>query len=187
MKTRRRLQKIVTSTSALALFMTMMAAVPTLLEQPNHAAEAHFLGTTKEVDNYKVAFEPTPLLTKAGENTTLHFSVLKDNANVGNVYAAMQIKEKQTGKIVEQLPYKLYEISDISIPYTFQNNTDYSVTLLMRTYDGNAQHMARPLEADFEVVAKERPIISPMELLAGAVPFTAAMVGGVFLIFKKVK
>lgn len=188
MKTTRKLQQVVTNTLTVAFFIAMMAAVSSLLlQQPGHIAHAHLLGTVKKVDNYQVAFQPTPLLTKAGENTTLHFSILKDNANIFNVYAAMQIKEKDSGKIVEQMPYRLYEISDITIPYTFQNNTDYSVTILMRMDDGDAQHMAKPLAADFDIAAKERAIISPVELLAGAVPFTAALVGGIILTFKKVK
>jgi hypothetical protein len=37
--------------------------------------------------------------------------------------------EKNSGRIMEQIPYRIYEFSDITLPYTFQNATDYTITL----------------------------------------------------------
>jgi hypothetical protein len=183
--TGKKLRKVLTSTSAVVLFIAAMAIVPSLLQQPAHA---HFLGTIKTVDgNYQVAFQQNPQLVNPGANATLHFSVLKDSAPAGSMYAAMQVQEKETGKIVEQMPYKWYEVGDITTPYTFKDSGDYSVTLLMRMDDGNAQHKAEPLSVGFDVAVKDRPVISPLELLAGALPFTAALVGGIIAVFKKVK
>jgi hypothetical protein len=48
----------------------------------------------------------------------LHFSILdKNNSNLVGVYAALIMKEKEPGTIVEQMPYRFYESSDISTPY----------------------------------------------------------------------
>jgi hypothetical protein len=179
-------QRVVANT-AFALAILVLVAVPLLLQQQGHLAEAHLLGIVKQVDNYQVSFQQIPQFPSAGKNTTLHFSVLQDNAAISNVNAAVQIMEKDSGKIVEQMPYKLHEISDITIPYTFQNNTDYAVNLLMRMDDGNPEHMAKPLVADFDVSVIPTSVISPTELLMGAVPFTAGLIGAVVLVFKKVK
>jgi len=35
-----------------------------------------------------------------------------NNSNVNNVYAALVIKEKNTGKVIGQVPYKFYEFGD---------------------------------------------------------------------------
>ena len=91
------------------------------------------LDPSKNIDNYQIVFQPLPIVPAANENSTLNFSILdKDNANVNNVYAALAIREKNTGKVVEQVPYKFYEFSDITFPYKFRNNTDYIVTFEAR-------------------------------------------------------
>jgi hypothetical protein len=173
--------------AAFALVVLVLVAVPLLLQQPGHLAQAHLLGTIKQVDNYQVSFQQIPQFTSAGKNTTLHLSVLQDNAIVNNVNMALQITEKDSGKVVEQMPYKLQEVSDITVPYTFQNNTNYVVNLLMRMDDGKPEHMAKPLTADFDVSVKPTSVIQPTELLAGALPFAAGLIGGVVLVFKKVR
>jgi len=72
--------------------------------QPN-AAYAHFFGISKNIDNYQIVFQPFPIVPEAGQNSTLNFSILgKDNANVNNVYAALTIREKNTSKVVTQIP-----------------------------------------------------------------------------------
>jgi hypothetical protein len=100
-------------------------------------AYAHFFGKQKTIDNYRIVFQPSSSTPSAGENATLNFSILvKDNLNVNNVYAALIIKEKNTGKVVGQIPYKFYEFSDITFPYKFQNNLDYTANLeSIFTYD----------------------------------------------------
>jgi hypothetical protein len=172
--------------AAFALGILVLVAVP-LLQQPGHLAQAHLLGNIKVVDNYQVSFQQIPQFTSAGENTTLHLSVVKDSAVVGNANMALKITEKESGKVVEQVPYKLHEISDITVPYTFQNNTDYVVSLMMRVDDGKPEHMAKPLTTDFDVSVKPTSVIQPTELLAGAVPYAAGLVGAVVLVFKKVR
>jgi hypothetical protein len=62
------------------------------------------------------------------EDSTLNFSILdKNNANANNVYASLFIKDKSTGKMIEQTPARFYEFSDISFPYKFRSNSNYMV------------------------------------------------------------
>lgn len=183
---KKKLQNAV-SNATFALIVLALAAVPLLLQQPGHVAQAHLLGMVKQVDNYQVSFQQIPQFASAGQKTTLHFGILRDNVQVNNVNVAMQIKEKDSGKVVEQMPYKLQEISDITVPYTFRNNTNYVVNLLMRMDDGNPEHMAKPLSTDFDVSVKPTSVISAGDLLAVAAPFTVGLIGGVFMVFKKVR
>jgi hypothetical protein len=187
MKSLERVQKIVVNTT-IASLVILMAAAPLFLQQPNHSASAHFLGTINTIDKYQVAFQPTPQLVRAGENTSLHFSIWKDGANIGNVNVALAIKEKASDKVVEQVPFKRYEIADLTIPYKFKNITDYSVEFMMVPADGGQQaQRSGPLKTDFDLAVKEYPVISSTELLAAAGPYAAAMVAGVVLVFKKVR
>src|SRR5262249_30205410 len=97
-------------------------------------ASAHFFGATKNVDGYQIIFAPFPSIPLAGDNSTLiNLSVLdKDNQNVNNIFASLVIKEKNTGEIVKTFPFKFYEFSDITFPYTFQKIGDYIVTLQVK-------------------------------------------------------
>ena len=144
--------------------------------------------TVKTADNkYLVAFQPFPKLVSAGQEATLHFSVLDENkSNLVGVYAAMLMKEKTTGKVVEQMPYKFYEISDISIPYKFHENSKYVATLLTRI-NGDTKYASTPLQVDFDIPVRQTTTISPGELLLVIVPFTAALGGGILFVFNRKK
>ena len=79
---------------------------------------------------YQVVFLSNPSDPIAGSNSTLlNFSILESNNNIYNTYVALTITEKRSGSIADQLPYKFYEFSDITIPYTFPTPGDYLVTL----------------------------------------------------------
>jgi hypothetical protein len=80
----------------------------------DHIAYAHYFGATKVIDKYQIVFQPFPFVPFVGDNsTTLNFSILdNNNSNVNNVYAALVIKEKNTDKVIGQVPYKFYEFSD---------------------------------------------------------------------------
>jgi hypothetical protein len=96
-------------------------------------AYGHFFGATKNIDNYQVIFAPTPSTPIAGDNSTsLSFSVLENNTNIYNIHAALEVTDKQSGEIVAQVPYKLYEFSDITIPYAFNDTGNYVITLQTR-------------------------------------------------------
>jgi hypothetical protein len=113
-------------------------------------AYGHFFGATKDVDGYQVIFAPNPSAPAPGENSTLNFTVLENNDNIYNIHAAVVITEKQSGDIVDQIPYRFYEFSDITVPYTFQNAGDYVVTLQTRI-TGDEKYQASPLVASFDI------------------------------------
>ena len=158
----------------------------------SHYAYAHSTidggAIVKTIDNkYQIAFQLYPKFVSAGQNATLHFSVLDENgSNLVGVYAAMVMKEKEPGTTVEQIPYRFYESSDISIPYTFDDNSDYVATLLTRIMD-DSKYLATPLQTDFDIPVGQTITISPNELLPQVTLFASALVGGIIFVFKKMK
>jgi hypothetical protein len=113
-------------------------------------AYGHFFGDTKSIDKYQVVFAPNPSNPAPGDNSTLNFSVLENNTNIYNIHAAVVITEKQSGDVVDQIPYKLYEFSDITVPYTFQDVGDYVVTLQTKII-GDEKYQASPLVTSFDI------------------------------------
>ena len=150
-------------------------------------AYAHFFGVTKSVGNYKIVFQTFPFVPFSGENSTLNFSILdKDNSNINNVYAAFIIKEKDTTKIISQIPYKFYEFSDITIPYRFQNNTNYTTTLEAKI-PGDPKYEAKPLVVDFDFAVGSSPISFDKEVLYYVTPSVIAITAGIVIYFKSKK
>jgi hypothetical protein len=173
----------------------LLIALPSVLSVPivslsHYAAYAHSTvdsgAIVKTIDNkYQIAFQLYPKFVSAGQNATLHFSILDENgSSLVGVYAALVMKEKETGTTVEQMPYRFYESSDISIPYKFHDNSDYVATLLTRIMD-DSKYLATPLQVDFDIPVGQTITISPNELLLMVVPFTSALVGGIIFVFKK--
>jgi hypothetical protein len=158
----------------------------------SHYAHAHSTvdsrAIVKTIDNkYQIAFQIYPKFVSAGQNATLHFSILDENgSNLVGVYAALVMKEKEPSTIVEQMPYRFYESSDISIPYEFHDNSNYVVTLLTRIMD-DSKYLATPLQADFDIPVRQTITISQNELLLMVVPFTSALVSGIIFVLKKKK
>ena len=131
----------------------------------NHTAFAHFFGVTQTIDNYQIVFQTFPFVPYAGENSTLNFSILdKDNTNVNNVYAALIISDKNTGKTVAQIPYKFYEFSDITFPYRFQNKTNYIATLQAKI-NGDPKYESQPIIANFDINIGDAPLSTPVREL----------------------
>lgn len=118
--------------------------------------QAPFLGgERKDFGKYQVLFLLSPSMPVVGDNSTkLNFSILDKDRNVdlSLIFAALTIKEKNSGEIVQQVPYKLYESGDISFPYTFKNNTDYEVVLQARI-GGDTNYKDTPLMASFDTSA----------------------------------
>jgi hypothetical protein len=159
--------------------------------KPDNLAYAHFVGSNKTVDNYKVVFQLIPSVPSVDENSTLNFSVLdKNNANVNNVFAALIIKEKDTDKIVSQIPYKFYEFSDITFPPSkFQNNGKYLATLEARIA-GDVKYEAKPLVANFDFSVVNKPLISLTTLIYYILIPTIVIIAGIaeyLLFFRKHK
>lgn len=148
-------------------------------------AYGHFFGTTKNIDKYQVVFAPFPPNPEPGGNSTLlNFSVLENNTNIYNIHAAVVITERQSGNIVAQIPYRPYEFSDITIPYTFQKAGDYVVHLQTRII-GDEKYQASPLEASFDIsVGNQVPFDELM--LFYVTPAAVAIAGiAIYLCFKK--
>jgi hypothetical protein len=118
-------------------------------------AESHFFGETRRVDTYEIVFAPSPLIPVANSTSYLNFSILENGTNIYSIFAAVVIAERETGLVVAQIPYRPYEFSDITIPYTFEKPGTYAVTLQARI-SGDEKYQATPLEASFDL-----PVGSP--------------------------
>jgi hypothetical protein len=152
-------------------------------------AYAHFFGATKEIENYQVIFQPAPAAPVAGSNSTrLNFSVLENGTNIFNIHSALTVTEKGSGEIVAQTPYRQYEFSDITIPYTFQEPGDYVVTFETRI-TGDEKYQATPLAASFDLSVADPNQIVPFDelMLFYVTPAAAAIAGIVVYLHSKKK
>jgi hypothetical protein len=117
--------------------------------------------------------------TIASTNSTLNFSILdKDNANVNNVYAGLTIREKNTAKVVGQIPYKFYEFSDITFPYKFANNTGYIATFEARI-NGDPKYQDNPHYSNREGHQNHSPISARFTNYTLYLCHLAAIEGGI--------
>jgi hypothetical protein len=146
----------------------------------DYTAYAHFFGgETVTIDDYQIVFLTAPSSPTVGDNaTTLNFSVLQNNSNIFNIHSAVVITEKNSGRIVEQIPYRVYEFSDITIPYTFQNATDYTITLQTRI-TGDEKYQATPLAASFDIAVADPSRLIPFNelMLFYVTPVTLVVTG----------
>ena len=122
----------------------------------------HFFGTTRNIGNYQIIFAPYPSLPFAGDNSTLlNFSILdKDNQNLNNISASLLIKTKENGSAIQNIPFRFYEFSDITIPYTFKEIGVYQVSLSVKIPD-DPEFSQIPISADFEISATDPNQIIP--------------------------
>ena len=152
------------------LFIVMVAAAAQA-----GLAHAHFFGGTKSIDKYQVVFAPSPPNPLAADNSTrLNFSILENNTNIYNIYAALLISD-QSGRTIGQVPYKQFEFSDITIPYTFPANGRYVVILQTRITD-DEKYQTTPLEAAFDISVGQIPFD---ELMLFYVTPAAAVIAGI--------
>ena len=150
-------------------------------------AYGHFFGATKNIDNYQVIFAPNPSTPIAGDNSTsLNFSVLENNANIYNIYAAMVVTEKQSGDIIAQGPYKFQEFSDITIPYAFNDTGTYVVTLQTRIAS-DEKYQNNPLVASFDISVGNQLIPFDELMLFYVTPATVVIAGIVIYLRSKKK
>jgi hypothetical protein len=159
--------------------LLIILAVLVFASAQANLAYGHFFGSTKTVGNYQIVFAPYPSAPMAGDNSTrLNFSVLQNNTNVNNIYAAVVITEKQSGIVIEQIPYRLYEFSDITVPYTFAKPGDYTVALQTRI-QGDDKYQTDPLIADFPISALDPKQVIPFDelMLFYVTPAAVAIAG----------
>ena len=117
-------------------------------------ADAHFFGATRQIDEYQVIFAPYPDVPVAGSNSTLlNFSVLENGSNIFNIQSAVVITQTGSDTPIEQIPYRPYEFSDITIPYVFAEPGNYVVTIQTRVI-GDEKYEATPLEASFDLLVE---------------------------------
>ncbi len=90
---------------------------------------------------------------------------MENDTDVYNVFVSLIIKDRNSGNVVEQIPYKFYEFGDISLPHTFQNVSDYIITLQARI-NGDPKYEVNPLKANFDI-----SVVNPSEI-----PFIAYII-----------
>ena len=163
-KGRVRLSDLIIVVLVLAIFLQI--GEEALLFSLYAPAHAHFFGATKTVNGYQIVFQPAPSVPLAGDNSTLlNFSVLdKDNQNVNNIFASLIIKEKNSGNVVKVFPFKFYEFSDLTFPFSFKKIGDYVVTLQTRI-NGDPIYGDNPLSVDFDLSAGNPNQIIPFDEL----------------------
>lgn len=167
--------------------IAMASLVIMILLSQTLRAEAHFFGQTKRVDEYEIVFAPAPASPVAGSNSTyLNFSVLYNGSNIVNVNAALVVADKQSDMPVGQIPYRLYEFSDISFPYTFSEPGSYVVTLQTRI-TGDDKYQATPLEVSFDLDVGGRGIPFDELVLFYVTPAAVAIAGVAIYLHSKKK
>jgi len=94
---------------------------------------------------------------------------LKDGDNIYNVDVSFVIKNRDSGNVEEQLPYKFYEFSDITLPYNFQKIANYVIAVETRV-NGDPKYQANPLVTDFDISVKD-----PNDILSDNPPLTGGV------------
>lgn len=164
--------------------LLLLSALAVAAVQTN-LADGHFFGATQNIDKYQVVFAPYPSNPAAGSNSTLlNFSVLENNTNIYNIHSALVVTDKQSGDIVGQVAYRLYEFSDITIPYTFDDTGRYVVTLQTRI-TGDEKYQASPLVASFDISIGTGFIPFDELMLFYVTPAAVAIAGAVVYLHSK--
>jgi hypothetical protein len=106
---------------------------------------------SKNIGSYVVLFQRISPSAQGRDNSTLlRFSVMENNQDTYDIFAALVIKEKNSGNISAQFPYKFYEFGDVDFRHTFQNAVPHEVILQARI-PGDPQFQNNPLIANFDV------------------------------------
>jgi hypothetical protein len=137
---------------------------------------------SKSVGSYVVLFQTIPPSGEGSDNSTLlRFSVMQNNQDTYGVFAALIIKEKNSGNISAQFPYKFYEFGDIDFIHTFQNAVPHEVILQARI-PGDPQFQNSSLIANFDVPAIIGGEIGMFAQIVIILVFIALPVGMVILV-----
>jgi len=162
------------------------------LNESNHSQfiSGHFFGATKNIGNYQIVFSPYPALPLAGDNSTLlNLSILdKTNKNLNSINASLIVKNKMNDSIIHEFPFKFYDFSDITFPYTFKAVGDYRISLLVKI-NGDPTYSRTPLSADFDISAANPNQIIPTDelIIYYLLPGLAAVAGVVIYLRHKKK
>ena len=102
-------------------------------------------------------------------------------------HTALVIKERNTGNVLGQIPYKFYGFSDITFRYPFQHVGNFVVTLEAKI-NGDPKYQDNPLISNFEISVNDLRQMIPFSqlMLYYVTPSTAAVAGvAVYLISRK--
>jgi hypothetical protein len=144
---------------------------------------------TKNVDGkYQVAFLPYPSTPVVNDTSTkLSFSIMENNTDVPNLFTSLIILDRNTKSIVEQTPYKFHEFGDITYPYTFRSDGDYTAVVQAKI-NGNPKYESNPLKASFDIsvqnIEKSSNLFSQI-MLFYVTPVMAVIVGTIIYIDRK--
>jgi hypothetical protein len=175
--------------------MTIFYYGHSLHDKPsNNLAYAHiFPGTPNSVfiekDGYQIGFLPYPKNPKVNDNSTLlNLNVQKNGNDVSNTYASLILMDKNTKKIVHQVPYKFYLFADMSYPYVFENEGKYSLSLLTKIA-GDEKYEDNPLVATFDLETEGtiNKISNVNSIIIYSIVVLAIITGIIFIYKKKLK
>ncbi len=142
---------------------------------------------TKNIDKYQVVFLPYPNIPSVNDNSTkLNFSLMENNTDVYNVFVSLIIKDRNSGNVVEQIPYKFYEFGDIALPYIFQNVSDYIITFQAKI-NGDPKYEVNPLKANFDISVVNPSEMSFIVWTLSLIPILAVISGILLFIFFRKK
>ena len=142
----------------------------------SQSTSGHFFGITKNVGDYQLIFAPYPPLPFAGDNSTLlNFSILdKENQNVNNIFASLIIKNKVNGSIIQNFPFKFYNLV-ILLFRILLRYWDYQVSLLVRI-NGDPTYSQRPISVILIYqLTNPNQVIPTHELITYLVPALAVI------------
>jgi hypothetical protein len=144
---------------------------------------------TKNVDGrYQVAFLPYPSTPVVNDTSTkLSFSIMENNTDVPNLFTSLIILDNNTKSIVEQTPYKFHEFGDVTYPYTFRSDGDYTAVVQAKI-NGNPKYESSPLKASFDISVQnmeKSPSLFSQIMLFYVTPVMAIIVGTIIYIDRK--
>jgi hypothetical protein len=132
---------------------------------------------TKNIDKYQLLFLPYPNIPIANDNSTrLNFSLMENKTDVYSLFISLIIKDRNSGNVVEQIPYKFYEFGDITLSHIFQEVGDYIITFQAKIH-GDPKYKVNPLIANFDLSVVEPSETSFIPWMLFLIPILAAIAG----------
>jgi hypothetical protein len=143
---------------------------------------------TKNFDKYQLVFLPYPNIPLVNDNSTrLNFSLMENKTDVYGLFISLIIKDRNSGNVVEQIPYKFYEFGDTTFPYTFRNASNYIITFHAKI-NGDPNYKVNPLIANFDISVNNPSHLLPFDklMIYYVTPATVAIIGiALYLDYKK--
>ncbi len=107
---------------------------------------------------------------------------MQNNQDTYGIYASLLIKEKISGNISAQFPYRLYEFGDIDYRYTFEDADIPHEAILQARIPGDPQYQSNPLVANFDVPAIIGGTLGTLVQIVVVLAVIGLAVGMVFLV-----